>query len=91
MLRKLILAELSNGNRTINQISVNTGINWRTVEAHLEFLAAQGDAAELLNSEYVRIFAITRQGAEKLGIEAPASERKLAVTIAAKALQEDAE
>ena len=37
-LRHLILANLLTGQQTTNQISIKTGINWRTVELHLTFL-----------------------------------------------------
>ncbi len=61
-LRQLILRELSNGQQTINTISKNTGINWRTANEHLEFLAKNGDVTEVVSLEYVRIFRLTEQG-----------------------------
>ncbi len=75
-LRELILAELSHGNRTINQLSGNTGINWRTVESHLDFLATNGIVTELVSSEYVRIFGLTKQGISKLGINPKSSSKE---------------
>ena len=62
-LRKLILVTLLSGSQqTTNQISLNTGINWKTVEAHLTFLIGKGLVTEVLKSEYVRIFALTDEG-----------------------------
>ncbi|MBI2550109.1 ArsR family transcriptional regulator [Candidatus Woesearchaeota archaeon] len=61
-LRHIILAALSHGQQTTNQISIKTGINWRTVEAHLTFLIGKGLVTEVLKSEYVRIFALTGEG-----------------------------
>jgi len=65
-LRSKILVALSSGQQTTNQVSVKAGINWRTVEAHLTFLIGKGLVAEVLKSEYVRIFKLTEQG----GLEA---------------------
>lgn len=64
-LRQLILRELFSGQKTINQLSKSTGINWRTAREHLNFLAARGDVTEVVSSEYVRIFKLTRKGMEK--------------------------
>ncbi|MBI3037232.1 ArsR family transcriptional regulator [Candidatus Woesearchaeota archaeon] len=61
-LRHIILAALSHGQQTTNQISIKTGINWRTVEAHLTFLIGKGLVTEVLKSEYVRIFALAQDG-----------------------------
>ncbi len=57
---------LSSGQKTTNQISISSGINWRTVEAHLLFLVESGDVMEVVRSEYVRIFRLTGQGEQKL-------------------------
>ncbi len=65
-LRIMILIALSSGQQTTNQISVKTGINWRTVESHLTFLVGRGLVSEVLRSEYVRIFKITGQGGTSL-------------------------
>ena len=61
-LRQLILRELSNGQQTINTLSKNTGINWRTAKEHLQFLERNGDVNEIVSSEYVRIFRLTEHG-----------------------------
>ena len=61
-LRHIILAALFSGQQTTNQLSIKTGINWRTVEAHLTFLIGKGLVTEVLKSEYVRIFALSKDG-----------------------------
>ena len=61
-LRNLILMVLLSGQQTTNQVSIKTGINWRTVEAHLTFLIGKGLVTEVLKSEYVRIFKLTDAG-----------------------------
>ncbi len=76
-LRQLILRELSTGQQTINALSKNTGINWRTSKEHLEFLERNGDVTEVVSSEYVRIFRLTAQGEKnaKLASKAKKSSR----------------
>ncbi|MEK6837298.1 MAG: hypothetical protein AABX69_01485 [Nanoarchaeota archaeon] len=61
-LRHIILTALLSGQQTTNQISVRTGINWRTVEAHLTHLIGKGFVTEVLKSEYVRIFKLSDAG-----------------------------
>jgi predicted transcriptional regulator len=61
-LRSTIMLALSKGTKTINQISTETGINWRTVELHLTYLVGKGLAKEIFNSTYVRIFTLTDEG-----------------------------
>ena len=61
-LRHIILVMLLSGQQTTNQLSIKTGINWRTVEAHLTFLIGKGLVTEVLKSEYVRIFRLTDAG-----------------------------
>ena len=61
-LRYIILLALLSGQQTTNQISIKTGINWRTVESHLTFLVGKGLVSEIFKSEYVRIFKITEAG-----------------------------
>ena len=61
-LRGVILCTLSKGRKTINQISSETGINWRTVELHLTYLAGKGLISEVFSSSYVRIFELSKDG-----------------------------
>lgn len=63
-IRDLILVSLAKGKMTINQVSTDSGINWRTVEKHLTFLIGKKMVQELFSSEYVRIFELTEQGRE---------------------------
>ncbi len=65
-LRASILYHLLAGQQTINQIALKTGINWRTVELHLTYLAGRNLCQEVLSSKYVRIFAITDEGRDML-------------------------
>lgn len=65
-LRSAIMIALSKGTKTINQISTETGINWRTVELHLTYLVGKGFAKEIFNSSYVRIFTLTEEGKKEI-------------------------
>lgn len=63
-LRISILNHLSSGKKTINQLAVLSGINWKTVDNHLVYLTGKRLVKEVFNSEYVRIFDITKEGQE---------------------------
>ena len=63
-IRNLIFLTLESGKKTINQISNESGINWRTVEKHLTYLIGKRYADEIFSSEYVRIFELTSLGLE---------------------------
>lgn len=65
-LRLRILLALAARNRTINDIAVQSGINWRTVELHLTHLLGKKLVEEIFSSQYVRIFTITPRGREVL-------------------------
>ncbi|MFC1691261.1 hypothetical protein ACFL0W_03705 [Nanoarchaeota archaeon] len=75
-IRELILLELSKGQSTINKISINTGINWKTVDNHMIFLIGKGFVKEVFRSEYVHIFEITDSGKLKV-IEIKENLKKL--------------
>ncbi|MBI2148448.1 PAS domain S-box protein [Candidatus Woesearchaeota archaeon] len=62
VIRDLILLTVGNEKKTINQISTDSGINWRTVEKHLTFLIGKKLVIEIFSSEYVRIFELTNNG-----------------------------
>ena len=64
-LRDTILAALSDEQKTLNQISSETGINWKTVDNHITFLIGKGLVKEVFSSRYVRIVEITEKGAGK--------------------------
>ncbi|MDP3764874.1 MAG: ArsR family transcriptional regulator [Nanoarchaeota archaeon] len=61
-IRNSILLSLASGQKTINQISNNTQINWKTVERHLVYLIGKGWVREAFSSAYVRIFELTAFG-----------------------------
>ncbi len=66
-IRDIILLTLGSGKKTINQISSESGINWRTVEKHLTFLIGKKLVSEIFSSEYVRIFELTGHGVDYVG------------------------
>jgi len=61
-LRLLILNVLSAGQKTVNQLATESGVNWRTVDNHLVYLVGKGYAATVFSSPYVKIFQITEAG-----------------------------
>lgn len=62
-IRKDILNSLeSNCEMSINSISRDTDVNWRTVEKHLVYLVGRGYAKEVFTSAYVRIISLTDKG-----------------------------
>jgi PAS domain S-box-containing protein len=65
-IRFLILASLMKKRKTINQISKDIGVNWKTVENHLTHLAGKKLIHEIFSSKYVRIFEITEHGKARL-------------------------
>jgi PAS domain S-box-containing protein len=66
VIRDLILCTLNSKKKTINQISQDSGINWRTVEKHLTFLIGKRLVSEVFSSEYVRIFETTENGLQHI-------------------------
>lgn len=65
-IRNSLLLSLASGQKTINQISSETSINWKTVEHHLIYLVGKGWAREAFSSTYVRIFELTAFGKDYL-------------------------
>ncbi|MBI2653054.1 ArsR family transcriptional regulator [Candidatus Woesearchaeota archaeon] len=65
-IRNSILLSLASGQKTINQISSETQINWKTVERHLIYLIGKGWVREAFSSAYVRIFELTAFGKDYL-------------------------
>ncbi|PIN86832.1 hypothetical protein COV19_02400 [Candidatus Woesearchaeota archaeon CG10_big_fil_rev_8_21_14_0_10_44_13] len=66
-LRNLILENVVSGQKTLNQIASETGINWKTVDNHMTFLIGKGLAKEVFSSRYVRIVEATEKGIEQAG------------------------
>ncbi len=65
-IRKIIMFALTQGRMTINQVSIKSGINWKTVEKHLTYLIGKGFVEEVFSSEYVRIFELTQKGVNRV-------------------------
>ena len=65
-IRNIILLSLASGQKTINQISSETKINWKTVERHLIYLIGKGWVREAFSSAYVRVFELTAFGKDYL-------------------------
>ncbi len=65
-IRNSILLCLAEGQKTINQISSETRINWKTVERHLTYLIGKSLLREAFSSSYVRIFELTAFGKDYL-------------------------
>lgn len=88
-IRTLILISLSKGQQTTNQISQNSGVNWKTVESHLVYFVGRGLVKEVFSSEYVRIFELTEDGkrhiAEKMK-KVRIGDKKLDVKVHGKVL-----
>ena len=68
VIRDIIVLTIGDEKKTINQISTDSGVNWRTVEKHLTFLIGKKLVSEIFSSEYVRIFELTNNGREHAGI-----------------------
>lgn len=76
-IRNSILLSLASGQKTINQISSETRINWKTVERHLVYLIGKGWVREVFSSAYVRIFELTAFGKDYLRKKLPKNVRIL--------------
>ncbi len=61
-----ILLCLSKGQKTLNQISIETGINWKTVDNHIVYLVGRGLVTEVFKSSFVRIYELSPDGKEHL-------------------------
>ena len=65
-IRDLILKTIGEGKKTVNQISTESGINWRTVDNHLIYLVGKGLVRTVFSSPYVKIYELTEDGKEYL-------------------------
>lgn len=65
-LRTMILKCMSKGKKTVNQVSQETGINWKTVDNHIIWLLGKGYITEVFSSPYVKIYEINEKGKTKL-------------------------
>jgi DNA-binding transcriptional ArsR family regulator len=57
-IREIILKDLENGERTVNQIASATGLTWRTVDNHLIYLIGKALVEPVYVSKYVKIFRL---------------------------------
>ena len=65
-IRNSVLLCLASGQKTINQISNETQVNWKTVDRHLIYLTGKGWVREVFSSAYVRIYELTAFGKDYL-------------------------
>lgn len=65
-IRNSILLSLASGQKTINQISSESQVNWKTVERHLIYLIGRGWVREVFSSAYLRVFELTAFGKDYL-------------------------
>lgn len=66
-IRITILGSMTDGRKTVNDISTNTGINWKTVDNHLVYLTGMGLVTKVFDSPYVKIFELSDEAKEKVG------------------------
>ena len=80
-MRNSILLSLASGQKTINQISIEMGINWKTVDNHLVYLTGKSLVREAFSSSYVRIYELTAFGKDyirrNLGKNLRISDKKI--------------
>ena len=67
-LRRAILISLASGQKTVNQISRHTKINWRSVVIHINYLVEKGLIKNVVNSPYVKIFELSETGKEFIAL-----------------------
>jgi len=67
-IRLNILQVLSTGRKTVNQLSQEAGVNWKTVDNHLIYLVGRGFATEVFSSPYVKIYEISERGKKHLEV-----------------------
>ena len=65
-IRLLILKSLKNKRKSIHEISIAAGVNWRTTELHLTFLKGKEFVAEVFKHHQLRIFELTPLGVKEL-------------------------
>ena len=67
-LRENIIHNLSSGRKTAGQISSETGIGWKTVSKHIIHLRGTGLVKLSFTNGYMKVFELTADGKEKIGI-----------------------
>jgi predicted transcriptional regulator len=67
VIRKNLLHSLVDGQRNINQLAKDAGVNWKTTRNHMVYLCGFGFAKVVINLPQVTIYEITERGMEVLG------------------------
>ncbi|MBI4143945.1 ArsR family transcriptional regulator [Candidatus Woesearchaeota archaeon] len=62
IIRLFILQSLLQKEKSVNNIAHDTGINWRTVDKHLDYLLEQGLVSKFYFAEQLKIYSITELG-----------------------------
>ncbi len=65
-LQKKILQSLKNGPKTINEISLSSGVNWNSTAHQLILLKGSDKVSEIFKHKRLRLFEITKIGREEL-------------------------
>jgi predicted transcriptional regulator len=65
-IRVSLLKAISGKQKTINEISRISKVNWKTVQRHIVFFKGSGFVNEVFSSPYVRILEITELGRAEL-------------------------
>ena len=65
-IRKKILKALKEEQKTVNQLSKETKINWKTVDNHITYILGKGFAEIVFESKYVKIYQISEKGKEEI-------------------------
>ena len=65
-IRSTILFALAHGHTTVNKISTQTGLTWKTVDNHLIYLIGRGYVKEVFASPYVKIYELSERGKESI-------------------------
>ena len=63
-IRSTILLALASGQKTVNKLSTQTGLTWKTVDNHLVYLIGRGYVKEVFASPYVKIYELSERGKE---------------------------
>ncbi len=61
VLREKILQSLDQ-QKTVNQLAIDAGINWKTVDNHITHLIGKGLVKPVFVSRYVKIYELTETG-----------------------------
>ena len=65
-LREQILCSFNKEKKTVNQLSTDAGINWRTVDNHLVYLVGKGMVNIVFESPYAKVHELSEKGKEYL-------------------------